>query len=353
MPIFNLRQKIFIGTVSAVALIASVGISYRFFLMIYRKKYLAHRSFINRVVRFINEATGPDNPSIVHLTTKQSRDICSVHPTAGDNYISIRQLNHLNKKMDLGKLQKNNPFLPPFEPGQFITDLGKTHRLLVNKFMLAEKHVLVVTKIYEPQFADLTDLDLGYAYEIAFGLDGFSFYNSDKKSGASQKHKHMQIIPYSSVSIYYLDKIKAIVNNPNGNILKEAHGIKYLSFPFLDKYKHCLVKFDELNTKDQDLKEYSKYLKSVHFRVMQELKNEKLNQSYNLIYGKNWMLAVLRKKELILDAISVNALGCLGSILVKSEELFNDVVVKTPEDIFDEILVDKDDANEYLSSLEM
>lgn len=353
MPVLNLRQKIMLGTVGTVAVISAASLSYRLFLMVYRKKYLAHINFMKRVVRLINEATGPENDSIVHLTIKQSRDVCGIHPTAGANYISVRQLNNLDLKVKTTGLQKNNPFMPPFEPGQFITDLGKTHRLLVNKFMLAERHVLIVTKIYEPQFSELSDLDLGYTYIIALALDGFSFYNSDKISGASQKHKHMQVIPYSSANIYYLDEIKKIVNNSSGYLIKEQAELKHLSFPFLDKYKYCLVKFDELVMKDQDLKEYSKYLKSVYMRVMQELKNDKLNQSYNLIFGKNWMLAVLRKKEKSMDAVSLNALGCLGSILVKSDEIFNEVAGKMPEDIFDEILVDKNDMNEYFSSLEM
>lgn len=29
---------------------------------------------------------------------------------------------------------KDNPFMPPFDPGVFISDLGDTHRLIFNKF---------------------------------------------------------------------------------------------------------------------------------------------------------------------------------------------------------------------------
>lgn len=41
--------------------------------------------------------------------------------------------------------------------------------------------------------------DFEAAITVMKALDGFLFYNSDPISGASQSHKHMQVIPISSL----------------------------------------------------------------------------------------------------------------------------------------------------------
>lgn len=43
---------------------------------------------------------------------------------------------------------KDDPFLPPFEKGMFITEIGE-HRVLYNKFPVVKNHVLVVSKNFE------------------------------------------------------------------------------------------------------------------------------------------------------------------------------------------------------------
>lgn len=39
--------------------------------------------------------------------------------------------------------------------------------------------------------------------------------------------------------------------------------------------------------------------------------------------GENWLLVVPRKNELYKEAMSINALGLLGSLLTSKLELFN------------------------------
>ncbi len=46
-------------------------------------------------------------------------------------------------------VEKKNPFLPPFEEGQFIMDVLHRHRLIYNKFCVCDNHVLVITKDFE------------------------------------------------------------------------------------------------------------------------------------------------------------------------------------------------------------
>ena len=58
--------------------------------------------------------------------------------------------------------------------------------------MLAKDHLLIISKNFVPQWFELTQGDLETTYVVLRTLNGFAFYNSDKRSGASQRHKHLQ-----------------------------------------------------------------------------------------------------------------------------------------------------------------
>ena len=49
------------------------------------------------------------------------------------------------------EVKSKDPFSPPFEDGLYIGELTETHRLLFNKFSIANEHVLVITKENEDQ----------------------------------------------------------------------------------------------------------------------------------------------------------------------------------------------------------
>ena len=40
-----------------------------------------------------------------------------------------------------------DPFMPPYAPGAYITDVSTTHSLLLNKYNVNAGHVLVITKV--------------------------------------------------------------------------------------------------------------------------------------------------------------------------------------------------------------
>jgi len=91
-----------------------------------------------------------------------------------------------------------NPFLPPFEEGQYISDILTNHRLIFNKFSVCDQHVLVITKDFENQLDLLNHKDFKAALLTCKALDAMMFFNCGINSGASIKHKHMQVIPYES-----------------------------------------------------------------------------------------------------------------------------------------------------------
>ncbi|OBT76831.1 hypothetical protein VF21_04467 [Pseudogymnoascus sp. 05NY08] len=96
-----------------------------------------------------------------------------------------------------------NPFLNP-PPALFITPIGPSHHLVLNKFALTPNHTILATKTFlsqtDPLAAD--DLEAVYALLTAYRSAGqrlFGFFNSGPHSGASQPHRHVQFLPVESM----------------------------------------------------------------------------------------------------------------------------------------------------------
>lgn len=69
---------------------------------------------------------------------------------------NVKILESLNKKPEGDKdkfssatSQPKNPFLPPFEEGQYLCEILDRHRLIYNKYCVCDDHVLVITKDFE------------------------------------------------------------------------------------------------------------------------------------------------------------------------------------------------------------
>ena len=87
-----------------------------------------------------------------------------------------------------------NPFANP-EPDLVLGDVPPAHVCLLNKFNVVEHHLLLVTRAFEPQDALLTLADFDALSTCLEGLDGLAFYNAGETAGASQRHKHLQLVP--------------------------------------------------------------------------------------------------------------------------------------------------------------
>lgn len=150
------------------------------------------------------------NKSIVYIQT-QEKEL----EEAGISF-NIKLIESLNKKPELLQKQyeeikeekqekvNDDPFSPPFEEGLYIDELTETHRLLFNKFSIAPEHVLVVTKDYESQREALSLEDIKACLIAMKAVKGFMYFNSGLNSGASVAHKHMQVIPYASITEHAL-----------------------------------------------------------------------------------------------------------------------------------------------------
>lgn len=81
---------------------------------------------------------------------------------------------------------------------------GGTHRLVLNKFAVNQEHAILATTAWRPQSHLLEASDLAAAYACvqvyaARGEELFVFYNSGRHSGASQPHRHLQLLPVAQM----------------------------------------------------------------------------------------------------------------------------------------------------------
>lgn len=89
----------------------------------------------------------------------------------------------------------------PYDSGVTVLDslCDGTHALLLNKFPAIEEHLLLITKPFESQTDHISLQDFRATIDVMFQLDNdrdwLAFFNRGLFSGASQPHKHLQLVP--------------------------------------------------------------------------------------------------------------------------------------------------------------
>ncbi|PTB75670.1 putative bis-tetraphosphatase [Trichoderma longibrachiatum ATCC 18648] len=141
--------------------------------------------------------------------------------------VTILHINSIPFQLRFSPALANKPKGPPSDPRKpfdpfanppaalFITDLGPQHYLVLNKFAVVPEHFILATKEFKLQTHLLEESDLQAtlacidAYEQAKKAaddrgdasssaqeDGlFAFFNGGDHSGASQPHRHIQLLP--------------------------------------------------------------------------------------------------------------------------------------------------------------
>lgn len=175
-----------------------------------------------------------------------------------------------------------NPFLPP-EPALLVGDWPPAHRLVLNKFPVVPDHLLVVTRAFAPQDAPLELDDLTALRALLDAEDGLAFFNGGTVAGASQPHRHFQLVPCP-------------LGGGPGRFSTEA------------------VLGDAFGTSAPTPPDTSEM-----YQVYRGLLGARQGApGYNLLVTRDRMTLIPRWSE-GLPGISVNGLGFAGSLLVKDE----------------------------------
>ncbi|AFZ11039.1 ATP adenylyltransferase [Crinalium epipsammum PCC 9333] len=248
----------------------------------------------------------------------------------------VRVVSNLERKHQAKQQNANvikgkdfNPFLP-YEQDLFVTDISDTHICLLNKFNIVDHHLLLVTRQFEEQESLLTQQDFEAMWITLAEIDGLVFYNSGQAAGASQRHKHLQIIPLpltpEGASIPIEVALKSIE-------FKDGVG-RIPSFQF----KHAIAQLDPTWV-NSPLQGASATLDCYH--TLLSYLNLPVNSKpapYNLLATREWMMIIARSQERF-QSISINSLGFAGALLVRNEEQLQLVKELSPLTILKNVAV--------------
>jgi ATP adenylyltransferase len=203
---------------------------------------------------------------------------------------------------------RGNPFLP-YDPDLFVTGISATHLCLLNKFNVMDHHLLIVTRAFEHQETLLTLNDFEALWACMTEIGGLGFYNSGPVAGASQPHKHLQIVP-----VPIAGEGPAIPMEPLMETVGALDTIKDIpGLPFVHAFSRQEATVEALHQR------YLGMLSLLGLTAGAPGGRDRAPKPYNLLVTREWMLLVPRSQEHF-DSISINALGFAGSLFVRDEK---------------------------------
>lgn len=224
----------------------------------------------------------------------------------GDAAYVVRVIDNLRRKQSARaasneRIKPADPFLD-YDPELYVEDRPPAHRLLLNKFNVIEHHALIVTRAFAPQTAPLTLADMQAAIGCLAEWDGLLFYNGGEAAGASQPHKHLQMVPRAlgPQGIPMEPRIKAALADP-------------AALPFV----HAVDRVP-LHGPNEGLAAdwHARYCAQLE-RIGRDPQAETV-APYNWLATREWMLAVPRTRGEV-AGIGINAMAFAGAFLVKDQ----------------------------------
>lgn len=232
------------------------------------------------------------------------------------------------KKQEITKENRSgqnfNPFLP-YEEELFVANLSETHVCLLNKYNVVDHHLLIVTREFEEQESLLTLQDFEALQIVLTEFEGLAFYNGGKLAGASQRHKHLQVVP--------------LPLTPSGPRIPIEPALAAATFQGavgtvpVFPFTHAFMKLD-LAKRNTHLAASSMFdcyvslLKTVGVLTHPQDLEKKVGH-YNLLITREWMLMIPRTQEEF-QSISVNSLGFAGTFFVRNQALLEELKTIKP-----------------------
>ncbi|MDJ0508305.1 MAG: phosphorylase [Crocosphaera sp.] len=232
----------------------------------------------------------------------------------------VRIVTNLNRKDNAKKQQKKlgkdfNPFLP-YEKDLFVADISDTHLCLLNKFNVVDHHLLIITRDFEEQETLLNLNDFAALWACLLQINGLGFYNNGKIAGASQRHKHLQLVPFPL--------LPEISKTPVDHIIKKVNYKNNIGKLSCFNFSHGV---SQLNIQDnQNISEVAQLILDTYYHLLNNLKlyvkGQEKPKPYNLLVTREWIMIIPRSNSKY-ESISINSLGFAGALLVKNEKQLN------------------------------
>lgn len=240
----------------------------------------------------------------------------------------VRILKNLERKDEDRKSrqasgQSFNPFLP-YEEDLYVADFSDTHVCVLNKFNVVDHHLLIITRAFEEQEMLLTLADFEALWVGLREIDGLAFYNGGRLAGASQSHKHLQLVPLPLSDALPL---------PITPLLPTASPLGLVTQVSPLPFTHAFVRLRSSSPVDT-LDSYRALLRAVGLQDGAAAARQ--TGAYNLLVTREWMLLVRRSQEEF-ESISINALGFAGALLVRNEQQMQRLIEVGPLTVLSQV----------------
>ena len=230
------------------------------------------------------------------------------------------------RELDTSRFKKKNSYGPnqnPFNPWDKILEvdkIGTNHQLILNKYPVQKGHILLITNTWRPQDGWLDINDWIAIQMVNEDTSGLWFFNSSPIAGASQPHRHFQLLRRDHGEIicprekWFLDFEN---NNDQDSKLK----------------KNAVV--SKFNFLDNSINIYNLYLElSKKIGLGNPIDDEKPRFPYNILITNNW-IAIIKRKYDHVHGFSVNGLGFAGYLLVTEKSNINYLKKYGPEKLLE------------------
>jgi ATP adenylyltransferase len=192
---------------------------------------------------------------------------------------------------------KPNPFRP-WDQRLEVEQIGDDHVVILNKYPVQIGHMLLITRDWAPQNGWLNASDWSALTSVDRNTTGLWFFNSNPNAGASQPHRHLQLLP----------------RHDGERVCPREEW--FLRFCYGDD-QNRLRQFIRV----ERLVEFNaSILQATYERLCKNLSlgspsNDALPRfAYNILLTRSWMAVIRRKREGV-HGFSVNALGFAGCLL--------------------------------------
>ena len=202
------------------------------------------------------------------------------------------------------KTFKSNPIINPFSPWDPLLEVSKIdegHVLILNKYPVELGHLLLITSNYMPQNHWLSYRDFKAINEVEKDTIGLWFFNSSQIAGASQPHRHIQLLrrntdSYCPRNNWFIDNISS--SNKDSTNIKRNYNV-----------------FLRDSNQEQSMNLYTLYKKlSIESGIGNPLMDIKPLKPYNLLITPKWFALIPRVRESY-KGFNINALGFAGYLL--------------------------------------
>ena len=231
----------------------------------------------------------------------------------------IRKLDtsKFNKKKIYGPRQ--NPFCP-WEKILEIDKIGDYHQLILNKYPVQKGHILLITNNWKPQNGWLDINDWRAIQKVNKDTSGLWFFNSSPMAGASQPHRHFQLLRRTNDETscprekWFLD-----MKSDKNSCSKLKNNIIVSKFNFLENSISLFEMYLEL---------------CMRLGLGDPVSDKKPLYPYNLLITNKWIAIIKRGNDKI-HGFSINALGFAGYLLVTEKSDINYLKKFGPEKLLE------------------